>query len=112
MAKTFWKDGDPLQARIMIHRQPRSPNEPQRQIIGIVSDVKGDMFNKKPWPMMYVPAAQFPSDKTWSNTHLTWVVRTRTTPLGFASAIRENLRRATGLPAGKTQSMRDLVALS
>jgi len=112
MAKTFWKDGDPLRSRIMIHRQPGSPTEPERQIIGIVADVRGNLFSQKPLPMMYVPAAQFPSDKTWLNTHLTWVVRTHTAPLNFASTIRENLRRATGLPAGKTQSMRDLVASS
>lgn len=111
MARKFWKDRDPLQDRLEIHNGTKVPNEPERQIIGIVADVRE--YAREPRPMMYVPAAQFPSDeKLWHNTGLTWVIRTQTSPQGLTKSITESLHRATGLPAGKAQPLRELVSAS
>lgn len=112
MARMFWKDRDPLQNRIVIQNPTNRADVTERQIIGIVADVKEYPFRNE-WPIMYVPAAQFPSnDKLWHNTTLTWVVRTQTPRQDLQQAIRDDIRRATGLPVGNPRSMHEVVASS
>ena len=62
MAKEFWKDGDPLNDRLVIGRgiMREFASEPDRQIIGVVSDVRDRGLNNDPGPTMYVPQAQVP----------------------------------------------------
>src|SRR6202011_4956667 len=62
MAEEYWKDRDPLQDRIVIGGgiMKEFKNEPPRQIIGIVGDVRNERLNDAPDPMMYVPQAQLP----------------------------------------------------
>lgn len=62
MAKRYWTNGDdPLNARILIARgfAKQFDDEPDRQIVGIVGDVRDRGLNLKPGPSMYVPQAQF-----------------------------------------------------
>lgn len=117
MAKQFWKDGDPLKDRIVIGRgvMREFKDEPERQIIGIVGDVRNGALNSDPGPTMYVPQAQLTDAINALNVRLTpmaWVVRTAAEPHGLVPAIREQLRQATGLPVSDVHSMDEVVSLS
>ena len=104
MARQFWKDGDPLSERLIIGRgvMREFASEPERQVIGVVGDVRGGGLNNEPGPTMYIPQGQVPDAVNALNMRIStmkWVVRTRTEPYALSSAIQEQLRQATG-PAG------------
>jgi predicted permease len=117
MARQFWKDGDPLNDRIMIGAgvMKELSTERERQIIGIASDVRDGGLNNDPGPHMYVPNGQVPDALNALNVRITpvaWVVRTRSEPYGFSTAIQEQLRQASGLPVSEVRSMEDVVSRS
>ena len=60
MARRYWRDSDPLQARIVIGKgmMPEFDAEPARQIIGVVADQRDGSLNQNPQPEMYVPNEQ------------------------------------------------------
>ena len=62
MAKKYWKDGDPLKDRIVIGKgvDKKFDDEPVRQIVGVVRDVRDESLDSIPRPLMYVPQAQLP----------------------------------------------------
>jgi putative ABC transport system permease protein len=117
MAKEYWKNRDPLQDRIAIGRGMMQDfkDEPPRQIIGIVGDVRNERLNTDPDPMMYVPQAQLPdAENAWfaRTAPMAWVIRTQAEPHTLVPAIREQLRQATGLPVSNILSMDEVVSLS
>jgi predicted permease len=118
MAKRYWiKGDDPLDDRLIIGRgvMREFADEPERQIIGIVGDVRDGGLNNEPQPRMYVPTAQIPDPVTALNVRLSpvaWVVRTSVEPLSLSGRIQEELRQATGLPVSDIHSMDDVVSLS
>jgi len=117
MAKEFWKDGDPLNDRLVIGRgiMREFASEPDRQIIGVVSDVRDRGLNNDPGPTMYVPQAQVPDAVNALNVRITpvaWVVRTRVEPYSLSGPIQEQLRQASGLPVSEVRSMADVVSRS
>jgi putative ABC transport system permease protein len=117
MARQFWKDGNPLNDRIMIGAgvMKELAEEKERQIIGIASDVRDGGLNNDPQPHMYVPNAQVPNALNALNVRITpvaWVVRTRGEPYGFSTTIQEQLRQASGLPVSDVRSMEDVVSRS
>ncbi len=110
MAKQFWKDDDPLEDRIVTGK-----DDPGRQIIGIVGDVRDGGLNRAPRPMMYVPQTQISDAFNARSVRLTpvaWVVRTQTEPHALVPAIQEQLRQATGLPVADVQSMDEVVSIA
>ena len=62
MAKQFWPKSDPLNDRLIIGRgvMQEFADEPERQIIGVVGDVRDGGSNNDPQPTMYIPQAQVP----------------------------------------------------
>ena len=116
MAKQFWKDGDPLKDRVIVGKVlPALKDEPARQIIGIVEDVRDGGLNREPRPTMYVPQAQITDAINALVVRLlpmSWIVRTRDEPHALVPAIREQLRQATGLPVADVHSMDEVVSLS
>jgi cell division protein FtsX len=87
-------------------------DEPVRQIIGIVGDIRSEGLDTKPRPIMYIPQAQLPDAENalfLRMLPLTWVVRTQGKPLGLIPAIQEELRHATGLPVTDVASMDQVV---
>ncbi len=122
MAKQFWKGtaiplSDPLNARIKIGRgiMKELQDEPVRQIIGIVADVRDNGLQNAPRPVMYVPQAQIPDAFTagfFRDDFMNWVVRTRMDPHKLAPIIQEQLRQATGLPVSNLLMMDEVVSLS
>ncbi|HJT90137.1 MAG TPA: ADOP family duplicated permease, partial [Bryobacteraceae bacterium] len=117
MARQFWKDGDPFQDRIVMgHGIVRAfQDEPARQIVGIVGDVRSAALNVDPRPTVYIPEAQLPDAETAFFVPLvsiSWAARTRGDPHRVAAALTEQLRQVTGLPVTQVRSMEEVVSLS
>jgi putative ABC transport system permease protein len=117
MAKKFWPKTDPLSDKIWIGKGVMSElaAETPRQIIGIVSDVRGDGLDSEPDPTMYIPNAQVPDALNALNVRITplkWVVRTRGNPYALSAAIQEQLRQATGLPVSDVRTMDEVISRS
>ncbi len=117
MARRFWPKGDPLSDRIVIgHGVGPEFEEPPRQIVGIVGDVRDEGLNQNPEPMMYIPAAQVTDGITTLNLRIApiaWIIRTRGTPEAMSAAIQNELRQASGgLPVARVRSMEQVVVES
>ena len=117
MAQQFWKDGDPLKDRILIGGgiMRELGNEPPRQIIGVVGDVRDGGLNNDPGPRMYVPQGQVSDAINALNLRITpaaWVVRTRVEPYSLSGPVQEQLRQVSGLPVSDVRSMTDVVSKS
>jgi putative ABC transport system permease protein len=117
MARQFWPDGDPLNDRLMIGAgvMKELAEERERQIIGIVGNVRDGGLNNDPQPRMYVPQAQVPDALNALNVRITpvaWVVRTRGEPYALSAPIQEQLRQVSGLPVSDVRSMEDIVSRS
>jgi len=115
MALQYWKDGDALGERIAIGRgggMKEFKDEPVRQIVGIVGDIRSEGLDTKPRPIMYIPQAQLPDAENaffFRLLPLAWAVRTQGKPRGLIPAIQEQLRHSTGLPVTDVASMDQVV---
>jgi putative ABC transport system permease protein len=110
LAKQYWKDSDPVGQQIVIGKGVGPEfEEPPRQIIGVVGDVRDQGLNNNPDPIMYVPVSQLPNGVTALNNRiipLTWVVRTKVAPNSLSADIQKELRAASGgLPVGHIRTM-------
>jgi predicted permease len=117
MAKKFWKDSDPLRDQIVIGRNVIVGfNDPPRQIIGVVGDVRDGGLNRDPSPAMYIPYAQEDDAINALNVRLSpiaWVMRTRSEPHSVSAAVQEELRQASGgLPVARIRTMEEIVVRS
>lgn len=114
MANQFWPDGDPLVDRITIGKgvMREFADEPERQIIGVVGDIRDGRLNSDPQPRMYVPQGQLPDAANALNLEIAsmgWIVRTRSSPMPMSEAIQRELERATGIPVSDASTMDDVV---
>jgi putative ABC transport system permease protein len=117
MAKQFWPQGDPLNDRLLIGKgiMPAFAAETDRQVIGIVADIRSNGLDSDPQPQMFIPQAQVPDAANALNvglTPLSWVVRTQVPPQSLSSAIQDTLRQSTGLPVSDVQSMTEIASRS
>ena len=120
LAKRHWPDGaDPLADRMVIGggaaNMREYADEPARQIVGIVADVRTTDLASRPEPVMYVPHAQLPdalSALVVSSLPTTWLVRTEGDPAALARTVQDELRIATGLPVSAARTMEQVVSLS
>jgi putative ABC transport system permease protein len=117
MARQYWPKGDPLNDRLAIGRgvMREFKDEPERQIIGIVGDVRDGGLNNEPGPRMYIPQSQVPDAANALNVRLTpmaWVVRTRVKPMSLSAVIQEELKKASGLPVSDIRAMDEVVQRS
>jgi predicted permease len=117
MARRFWPNGDPLNDRLIIGKgmRPEYDQEPLRQIVGIVGNVRDTGLTRPARPAMYVPMAQEPDEVTTLNVRLlpiVWMVRTAGPPLVQAASIEKALRRVSGLPVVRIRLMDQVVAES
>jgi putative ABC transport system permease protein len=74
LAQRWWPEGNPIGEHIVVGRfkEQRFPfEEPPREIVGVVGDVKGARLEWPAPPTLYVPAAQ--RITRWTN----WVIRTQ-----------------------------------
>jgi predicted permease len=117
MAKQYWPKGDPLSDRLVIGKgvMREFASERERQIVGVVADIKGNGLDSEPRPQMFIPQAQVPDLANALNVSLTpiaWIVRTQLPPQNLSNAIQEQLRQSTGLPVSDVQSMDEIVSVS
>src|SRR6185295_1081201 len=72
MARRFWPAGDPLNDRVIVGKgmRPEYDQEPLRQIVGIVGNVRDTGLTRPARPAMYVPMAQEPDGVTTLNVRL------------------------------------------
>ena len=100
MAKQYWPNENPVGQQIIIGKGVGPEfEEPARQIIGVVADIHDGGLNRDPRPLMIVPQSQVPDGMTALNARIgpvVWLVRTRTDPHQYISAITEQLRQASG----------------
>jgi predicted permease len=117
MARRYWPDGNPLGERLTIGRGlGPGMEEPPRQIVGVVGDVRDGALNREPQPIMYIPWPQLPdahSANLLEITSLAWMVRTRAEPYTLVESIQKQLRAASGgLPVARLRAMDEVMARS
>lgn len=118
MARRGWPNSDPLNDRLLVGRTfgPEYDQDPVRQIVGIVGDVRDVGLNRPPRPAMYVPIAQLPEGVkglVLPILPIAWMVRTRVEPQTLSMAIQDELRQASGgLPVARVRSMDEVASQS
>ena len=117
MARQYWPDSDPLADRLSIGKgvMREFATEGERQIIGVVADIRSQGLDSEPQPQMWIPQAQVPDAANALNVSLTpisWIVRTQVPPQSLSGTIQDKLQQATGLPVANVRSMDEIVALS
>jgi predicted permease len=114
----YWPSGgDALGERIVIgsRRMQILDGEPERQIIGIVANVRNRGLDDEPVPTMYVPQAQLPDafNAFFLNAiAVAWVVHTAGEPTQLASQLERELRDVTGMPVVNVETMEHVVSIS
>jgi len=102
MADRYWADGsNPMTARIRIASGviPQAADEPERQVIGIVGNVRQQGFVSDPGPTMYFPMSQVSDRLTKLMTDqapMTWIVRTAIDAEGVSPLVQKVVREETG----------------
>ena len=115
-ASRFWPDGDALGQRIRIGagRLNILGDEPDREIVGIVGDVRNRSLGTEPAPTMYVPQAQLsdPFNAFFlGSIPLVWAVHAAA-PASVADAIANEIREVTGVPVIDTETMEQVVSVA
>jgi putative ABC transport system permease protein len=115
-ADRFWPNGAALGQRILIGRGLAIlGGEPEREIVGVVADVRNRGLDDEPAPTMYVPQAQVSDlfNVFWvGSIPLSWVVHTASDPSTMASTLETELRAITGVPVASTETMANVVSIS
>jgi predicted permease len=117
LARQYWPHDDPLNDRLIIGRGMRAAytEDPVRQIIGIVGNVRDTGLTRNARPAVYVPMAQVPDGVTVANVKLlpiVWIARTGTDPYSLSAPAQRALESATGLPVGRVRAMREVMSES
>jgi putative ABC transport system permease protein len=117
MAKKYWPKEDPVGQQIVIGKGVGPQfEEPARQIIGVVGDIRDGGLNRDPRPLMIVPQAQVTDGMTALNASIgpvVWLVRTHGDPHQVATQVAEQLRQASGgFPVARVRSMDQVVVQS
>lgn len=69
-------------------------NQPYREIVGVVADVKQDGMDAEPFPEVFLPVTQIPFAPWTSLRAMTFVVRTVGDPLAIAESAKRQLQVA------------------
>jgi predicted permease len=102
MARQYWPDEEPIGKRITLNLTGWFP---KAEIIGVVSDIKTDGLRRPPYPEIYHPDAQLPSDDCFL------IIRTKADPETLATAVREEMRLIDrDIPLRSVQTMEGMIA--
>jgi len=92
MADKWWPNGDAIGHRIVLGKGIGGAwEEPPREIVGIVANVRDSALDSDPEPVNYVPISQLRVP-----LQLGWLVRTQADPEPLRSRIEQELQRASG----------------
>ncbi len=118
LAGQLWPNEDPVGQHILCGQGigPELEGEPEREIIGIVSDSHNGGLNQPAGSMMMVPIAQVPNGyaAAYSDIQpLFWIVRTRGDPHQSITAVTDQLRIASrGFPVAHIRTMDEVMGRS
>jgi predicted permease len=104
MARQISPRGDALNERISQFPGLAPEDDPPREIIGIVRDVRdGLALSRQTRPTVYVPIAQLPARFLGT---LVWVIRAQTDPSAISSTVAKALQQTSGgLPVAQIRTM-------
>jgi putative ABC transport system permease protein len=103
MARYNWPGQDPLGKHLKLG--PREGSEPERQIVGVVGEVRSSPFDHNSDPTTYVPLAQLTGNSS------AFVVRTAGDPLSLVPSVVEQLRSIdAGVPAYDVRSLEQVIS--
>lgn len=111
MARRYWPGADPLNDRLIAFPGHVPDDEPARQIVGVVADVRDGMpLDQEQQPIVYVPLAQLLDRESASQAgSLAWVVRTRAEPGALTRIIEREISAASGgAPVSRVRSMNEI----
>ena len=115
MAKKYWPKEDALGQQIVIGKGlgPQF-EEPSRQIVGIVGNVRENGLGNAGVGVMYVPQSQMTEGLTTlanSVLPLSWCIRTATDPSSLRVAIERELHAVDGqMPISRERTMTEVLA--
>ncbi|MGI9071374.1 MAG: ABC transporter permease [Bryobacteraceae bacterium] len=115
MAKKYWPKEDALGQVITIGKGlgPQF-NDPPRQIVGIVGDVRETGLADRDVGVMYIPASQVPEGLTQLANNvlpLSWCIRSAMDPMSLRTAIEHQIQAVNGqMPMAKVRTMDQVIA--
>lgn len=117
MAKKYWPGQDAIGQRITIGKGLGPEFEdPPREIVGIVGDVRENGLDSDPPPVMYVPWYQMSDKLTKLGNSLlpaAWIVRSAAPTSSLTSEIQKEFQAVDAqLPIAQVQSMKQIVSKS
>jgi putative ABC transport system permease protein len=117
LARQFWPKGEPLGERLILGKGYGPEfEEPERQIVGVVGDVRNFGITYDPRPVVYIPMAQVTDGLTALASRastLVWIVRTQGAPSQLSASIQNQLQQASGgLPLASVRTMDEVVSQS
>jgi len=87
----FFGDDDPLGSYVQLHKFTPDLDDPPRQIVGVIGDVKTRGLASGARPTMFVPRPQVPASLLTLGS-VNWIVRTNTESGQMAGAMQEVIR--------------------
>ncbi len=117
MAKQYWPKENPIGTEILIGKGlgPQF-DEPPRQIVGIVGNVREAGLNRGEVGVMYIPQSQVPEGITTlaaSVIPLSWAVRTNGNPGSLRAAVEREMRATDStIPLTQEQTMEEVISQS
>ena len=117
LARQFWPTGDPIGERLLLGKGYGPEfEEPERQIVGIVGDVRNFGITTVARPAVYIPIAQVTDGLTAiaaRASSLVWIVRTRSAPVTLSPAIQNALQQSSGgFPVASVRTMDQVISQS
>jgi len=116
-AKKYWPSGDPMGARVLIGvGLGKDFDAPQRQIVGIVGNVRETGLKGADEPVMYIPDSQVTDGLTKlanSVIPMSWIVQTAADPSSLSAAIQHEIQSVDSqLAASKIRTMEQVISES
>ena len=117
MARKYWKGQDPI-GQVIVIGKGLGPqfDDPPRQVIGIVGNVRETGLDAVDEGVMYIPQSQVPEGITKLANGLiplAWAVRTAGDPLALRAAVEREIREVDGsMTAAHVRTMDQMVAES
>ena len=115
MAKKYWPKEDPVGQTIVIGKGLGPQFEdPPRQIVGIVGNVRENGLKNEGVGVMYIPQSQMPEGLTAlanSVIPLSWAIRTAGAPMPLRVAVERELHLVDGLmPVSRVRTMEQVIS--
>jgi predicted permease len=115
MAKKYWPNEDPV-GQLLVIGKGLGPQfeDPARQIVGIVGNVRENGLGNEGVGVMYIPQSQAPEGITAlanSVIPLSWAIRTATEPMSQRVSAEGELHTVDGqLPISRERTMEQVIA--